>query len=57
MHGVSATPFTGSSVDSKDLTPIVEEEEEPTTEQIQADSDAVQEAPKSASAPVPYTPT
>ena len=32
-------------------------EEEPTAEQTQADSDAVQEAPKSASAPAPYTPT
>ena len=45
------------TTDSKDLTPIAEEEEEPTAEQIQADSDAVQEAPKSASTPDPYTPT
>ena len=44
------------TTDSKDLTPIAEGEE-PAAEQIQADSDAIQEAPKSASAPVPYTPT
>ena len=53
VHGNRLSKVTGQT----DLTPLQEEEEEPTSEQIQADSDAVQEAPKSASAPVPYTPT
>ena len=55
VHGNPQNINKTSIGQDKTLDPL--HEEEPTQEQIQADSDAVQEAPKIASAPTPYTPT